>query len=177
VGEIAYRVLDATWVPRIAALDRRETVTAEYAVRDGAIVADERVIEVPQWSGEWLDFTLSFVQRELDDGAIFFGAMDGEDLAGLAVVGTRLRGSQQDYVQLSFLMVSQPYRRQGLATRLMELSKAVAREHGAGYLYISATPLSSAVGFYQSQGACLAREIDPGLLAMGPKDIHMEIRL
>lgn len=177
MDEIAYRVLDATWITDIATLDRTETATAEYALQGAELVTNERTIEVPQWSGAWLQETLRFVQEQSDDGAILYGAFDEQELVGVAQVGTRLRGSERDTIQLCFLAVSRPYRRLGVATHLMALCKTVARERGARYLYISATPLSSAVSFYQSQGARLAHQVDAELLAREPDDIHLEITL
>ena len=177
MNQIEIRALDASWVAQIAALDRTETVTAAYALRDGVLVAEERIIEVPQWSGEWLAHTLKYIGEQLDDGAILYGAFVGDALAGVAQVGVRLRGSQCDHIQLCFLMVSRPYRRQGVASRLMALCQAEARQRGARYLYISATPFSSAVGFYQRHGARLAHEVDAELLALEPKDIHLVIPL
>ncbi|NLX37160.1 MAG: GNAT family N-acetyltransferase [Chloroflexi bacterium] len=177
MDEIAYRVLDASWHPRIAALDRSETVSAEYALRDGELVADERIIQIPQWSGEWLESTLQMIGGHLDDGAILYGASAGDELVGVAEVGTRLRGSQHDTIQLCFLLVDRAYRRRGIAAQLMAQCMAAARERGARYLYISATPLSSALAFYHGQGARLAHEVDAELMALEPLDIHLEIPL
>ena len=69
MDEIAYRVLDASWHPRIAALDRSETVSAEYALRDGELVADARILQNPQCSCEWLESPLQMIGGHLGDEA------------------------------------------------------------------------------------------------------------
>ena len=53
----------------------------------------------------------------------------------------------------------------------------VASERSAHHLCISATPSSPAPGFYHSQGARPAHEMDAELSALESRDIHLEIPL
>ena len=109
----------------------------------------------------------------MDEGGTMFGALDGERLAGVAVLGGRFRGKNRDQLQLVFMHVGNGYRRQGIGSRLMALAGELARARGARYLYISATPSQSAIGFYLSHGSELAPEVDEELLALEPEDIHL----
>ena len=104
-------------------------------------------------------------------------AFDGDTLAGFAILGHDFRGPERDYLCLDLLHISRPYRRMGVATRLMEVIERLARERGARRLYISATPSGSAVNFYSSRGAHLAETPDPALHAMEPHDIPLMLEL
>ena len=61
----------------------------------------------------------------------------------------------------------------GLARQLLRMVVAMAEEHGAEELYVSATESESAVGFYLSQGFRPTDKPDPHLFELEPKDIHM----
>jgi ribosomal protein S18 acetylase RimI-like enzyme len=78
---------------------------------------------------------------------------------------------------MAFLYVSNGYRRQGIARRLMDEVSRIARERGARRLYISATETESAVGFYLDYGCKLAESVDPALFALEPTDIHLTFDL
>ena len=69
--------------------------------------------------------------------------------------------------QLSFLHVSRPHRRAGIAAVLMAELFRVAGERGAATLYVSSAPTESAVGFYLRLGFLVADEPDPELLRAG----------
>ena len=61
----------------------------------------------------------------------------------------------------------------GLARQLVQTIVAMAEEHGADQLYVSATESESAVGFYLSQGFRPTSTPDPRMFELEPKDIHM----
>lgn len=79
--------------------------------------------------------------------------------------------------QLSYLHVSQRYRRKGIAARLAHEMIAWAKSTGAEAKYVSATPSESAVGFYTNQGFQVVDAPLPELFEMEPEDIHMLKRL
>jgi len=106
----------------------------------------------------------------LKEGGVLFGALDGDVLAGLAMLRYKLSDTT---AQLALLHVSRAYRRQGIATRLFREACQMAREDGAEELYVSATPSESAVGFYLSEGSRLAMQVNEELFAEEPEDIHM----
>lgn len=173
----ALRTLGIDDIDSLAAIDRSELMTQEFYLREGALVSEPRQLEVRKWSGDWLADVLAVARKHQAEGATLFGLYDGETLAAAAQVSTQPMGPRSDTLQFTWLHVSRPYRRQGLATRLMRLCQDAARAQGARYLYISATPSNSAIGFYLSQGAYLNPEIDPEQFALEPDDIHLRITL
>jgi ribosomal protein S18 acetylase RimI-like enzyme len=98
--------------------------------------------------------------------------MEGNMLAGVAVLGNRPICDDDVMLQMIFLHVSQNHRRKGIAHKLVEEIVKVAKERGAERLYISATPSDSAIGFYISMGCKLAPKVDKELYAKEPEDIH-----
>jgi GNAT superfamily N-acetyltransferase len=96
---------------------------------------------------------------------------------GAAPLENRLRGKKQRPMKMDVLFVSRQYRGKCIARALVEMVSDLARERGAGALYISATPSHHTVEFYKSCGAMLAEELDTELFEMEPEDIHPEILL
>ncbi len=170
---IEYRVLARADVPRIVDIDRAEYISQLYAVEDGELKAEACDLDVKGWSPGEAEQHVPWLERELDEGGTMFGALDGERLVGVAVLGGRFRGRAGDQLQLVFMHVSNGYRRQGIGSRLMADAARLARDRGARCLYISATPSQSAVGFYLSHGSRLAPEVDEELFALEPEDIHL----
>lgn len=164
---------------RISELDRSEHVTIAYEIKDGTLVQVEVDWHVPTWFVDGddehsLSEQMAFCHSHLDQGGVMLGAFRDDLLVGAAIVQPRLR---EDMAQLPFLHVSQGFRRQGIAKRLMREACTIARDVGARRMYISSIPSSSAVGFYLAQGCELAKEVDPDLYALEPEDIHLILDL
>jgi predicted N-acetyltransferase YhbS len=164
---------------RISELDRSEHVTLAYEIKDGTLAKAEVDWHVPTWfvevDGEHsLTEQIVFCRSHLDQGGVMLGAFKDDLLVGAAIVQPRLR---EDMAQLAFLHVSQGFRRQGIAEKLMGEACTIARDAGARRMYISSIPSSSAVGFYLAQGCKLAVEVDPELYALEPEDIHLVLEL
>lgn len=111
-----------------------------------------------------------------DRGGFFLAAFDGEQLAGLVVVDPKPLGPAGDLVQMKFLHVGRPYRKQGLATRFFQAAEDHARSLGARGLYVSATPSENTINFYLARGCAIAAQPDPELFELEPEDIHLERR-
>ena len=162
-------------ITRIAEIDRSEHVTLSYVYRDGKLETREVDWHVPRWftDGRREHSVQALIDKSapiLDQGGVLFGALDGDVLAGLAILRHKLSDTM---AQLALLHISRGCRRQGIATRLFQEACRLASEDGATELYVSATPSQSAVGFYLSQGCRLAEQVNDELYAEEPEDIHM----
>jgi len=162
---------------KIAEMDRTEKVTLAYEVRDGELHSRDVDWDVPRWSAERVAGFVKATTTEVDGGGAFFGALDEGCLVGFAVLAHKFLTSDADAIELAILHVSSPYRRHGVATRLLVEAADLARERGAKRLYISATPSESAVGFYFKEGCRLAPRVDEELLALEPEDVHLVLDL
>jgi GNAT superfamily N-acetyltransferase len=162
---------------RLAELDRSEPVAMVYAVRDDEIVPLGHGEEIPQWSGAWLDGVIAFARRHLESGGTGVAAFDGDQLAGVAVLGGEPVGDDPQTLPLAILHVGRGHRRRGVASLLFHEMREEAARRGARRLYISATPSEGALRFYLGQGARLADPPDPALLALEPDDVHLALEL
>lgn len=150
-----------------------EKVKLLYKYNKGSLLPEKVDLDVPRWNEQECARRISELSEELAKGGIAIGAIDGNLLVGLAVLGHKLIGDNLDEIQLVSLHVSKNYRRKGIATELFDRICKLAKEKGAKRLYISATPSESAVGFYISQGSKLATKINKELHQLEPEDIHM----
>ena len=174
-ARLRYAWLAADDLSRIGDIDRSEEVRAAYELHDGSLRRVEVHWDVPPWQpdGEG-DHTVpakvAFCRDHLDRGAVAYGAFDGERLAGIGVLLPTFR---EGMAQLTFLHVSRPHRRAGIAAALVAELFRVAAERGASAVYVSSAPSESAVGFYLRHGFRPADEPDAELFALEPEDIHM----
>ena len=169
------KCLDESDITRIAEIDRSEHVTRSYVYRDGKLETREVDWHVPRWftDGRREHSVQALIDKWapiLEQGGVLLGALDGDVLAGLAMLRYKLSDT---VAQLALLHVSRACRRQDIATRLFLEACRLASEDGAEELYVSATPSESAVGFYGSRGCRLAEQVNKELYAEEPEDIHM----
>ena len=177
--DIHYRWMEKGELSRLADIDRTERVYTGYEVHDGKLQALAVDWDVPgflrEGSGEHsLAHQIEFCQDHLLAGGKMIGAFAGEKLAGIGILTPEIRPK---IAQLAYLHVSRAYRRKGIATHLVREMIAYARQYGADWVYVSATPSGSAVGFYTSQGFRLCSEPLPELFELEPEDIHMILEL
>jgi GNAT superfamily N-acetyltransferase len=168
------RTLERREIELIWTIDRREYIENIYRLEDGELLLEPHNFDVPGWHPDTPRTSTPWLYESFDRGGLFFGAFDGEQLAGVAALDTIWRGQRGDLLQLEFMHVGRGYRAQGLGTRLFEQARSGARTRGARGLYISATPSENTIRFYQGRGAVLIDAPDPELYAREPEDIHLE---
>ncbi|MFQ5555299.1 MAG: GNAT family N-acetyltransferase [Acidimicrobiia bacterium] len=172
---MAIRRLDPEDIDLMGRIDRSEHLTVKYTVEDGALVGRSTDVHVPTWSRQGSDersvaAVIGYWRPVVPDGADLLGALDGDDVLGLAIVDGSFEPGP---AWLAFLYVNRPDRRRGAASALWAAAVGVARNAGAAALYVSAAPSGSAVGFYLSRGCQLAEAPHPELFAREPEDIHL----
>ena len=129
MGDVIIRELPGKDISRAREVDRSEHVTTGYVFRNGKLETQVVDWQVPRWSD---DASSGFSAQSriegwgavLDRGGVLLGALDGEKLAGFAVILPEL---SEGMAQLAALFVDRDYRRQGVATRLVEEAERLAR--------------------------------------------------
>ncbi|MCM1289397.1 MAG: GNAT family N-acetyltransferase [Corallococcus sp.] len=117
------------------------------------------------------------IVRELSSGSRAFGAIiDGKTVGFALIIGKRF-GSENQYVDLAELHVSEPYRRKGIGKTLFQIACDAAKELGGTKLYISAHSAEESIAAYKSYGCTLAKEINRTLAEKEPCDLQLEYRL
>ena len=174
---LTYRKLTRAEISKFSQIDRRERIDHIYYERDGKLVLEEEHHDVPDWGHAEKQRRSAELQDVFDKGATFFGAFDGTDLAGMAVLDHNLVKSGHKRLNLYGLWVSHKYRAMGVGRTLFQLAIKEAWTRGAETVYVSATPSENTVRFYKNLGCRAAEPIDPTLYEKEPEDIHLELVL
>ena len=146
-----------------------------YYHKNRRLELDDEYCDVPEWSNAQKDVFVKSIEELFDRDGTIFSAFDEQRLVGMATLDTRFLGVHKDLLNLSGLWVTKDYRKQSVATKLIEMIKEKAREDGAKGLYVSSTESKNTVEFYMRRGFVLTKFVDQALFAKEPKDIHMEM--
>lgn len=171
------RQLERHEVERVWTIDRSEIIENIYYFEDGALVLHPEPYHMQGWPEGQIDRYTNILLDCFDRGGTFYGAFDGDALAGVAVLESKFIGKEKDQLQLKFMQVSSQHRKRGLGRSLFEKTVDRARELDAQRLYISATPSENTINFYLRMGCRVTEEIDRELFDLEPEDIHMEYRI
>lgn len=164
------RALRSDELSRIAEIDVSETGDLIYQQAGSRLTVESESWRRPAWSTAECQRRAAAWADQMRRGDTLLGAFDDDRLVGEASLRYRLT---PDTAQLVSLHVSQSHRRCGVASALVAEVFRLARTSGVRWMYVSATPSVSAVGFYRSQGFELVEQANPELLALEPEDIHM----
>ena len=171
------RQLDISEFEKFKEIDRREIVEHVYYFRNGSLELEDEYIEVQDWTDKKKEQFISEFKELSSQGGMVFGAFEGGQLAGMAVLDTRFMGPNMDQLNLNGLWVSRDFRKKGIASGLIDHVKKIAKELGAKSLYVSATESYNTVNFYMKRGFKLAKKVDERLYEKEPMDIHMEMEI
>jgi 8-oxo-dGTP pyrophosphatase MutT (NUDIX family)/GNAT superfamily N-acetyltransferase len=171
------RRLERDELSRVWEIDRREFVEKVYRLQGGQLVLEPHNFDVPGWAPGQREEEMPMLFDCFDRGGTFWGAFEDDVIVGAAGLESNFIGARRKTLQLTRLHVSRDLRGQGLGTALFQTAADHAKRAGAEKLYISATESENSVNFYQRRGCRLATEVDPGLLALEPEDIHLECEL
>jgi predicted N-acetyltransferase YhbS len=171
---VTIRELAREEVKDVWGIDRSEVIENVYYLRDGELVLEEEYYNMTGWPPGERELYTPILYDCFDRGGMFYGAFKGAEMVGVVVLEAKFIGKQRDQLQLKFLHVSTSYRKQGLGKTLFERAVGRAREMGAKWLYISATPSENTIDFYLNLGCVVTEEIDPDLFELEPEDIHLE---
>ena len=171
------RALTREEIDLIWTIDRSEVHHHIFKVVHGRLTLIPAYYEIPGWHPETIEADTIKLRDAFDRGGVFRGAFDGDALAGVSVVDAQRIGSAPDHLQLLYLYVSRPRRRQGVGRSLFAEAAEAARALGAKALYISSVPTENTVNFYLGLGATLLDDPDPDLLDAEPGDVHLTYAL
>ena len=163
------RELQLQDLERVYEIDRSEAIDRMYRHSDGVLEAYDSDTVMASDRAFW-DALLPAWRAAMTTDAIAFGAFDDGRMTGFVIVKRHLQPGQD---QILALYVSANYRLSGIAKSLYLEAQAAAKKAGATSLYVAATPSSSAVGFYLSQGFEPTTAPHPDIIAAQPDDIHM----
>lgn len=142
---------------------------------------DQWIIKSDPFTDDWDETDYSSLIASLKEtvllGGAVFGAFENEQLTGFASVPPQRLGSCAQYLSLENLFVSEPFRGNGVGTRLFLLCADWAREHGGKRLYISAHSAVETQAFYRGLGCIEAQEYSRKHVEKEPFDCQLEYPL
>lgn len=134
------------------------------------------VVFTEDWDADRLRAEAAELLEMHAEGIPVFVAKAGDTVVGFAALGGRL-GSCGQYMELSSLQVTEPWRGCGVGRQLFRMACDAARAAGAQKLYISAHSSEESQAAYRAMGCVHAQECDPAHAASEPFDVQMEYDL
>lgn len=132
---------------------------------------------IDQWSEAYYAFLVTCLRRTIAEGGVVFGAFCAGELKGFASVEGIPLGSQNQYLDLTCLHVSEELRGKGLGRQLFTMAADWARCRGAEKLYISGHSAVETQAFYRAMGCREAEEPSLEHVKKEPFDCQLEYQL
>lgn len=132
---------------------------------------------VDNWTDEEKQFLVKCLRGTCESGGAVYGASYNGILIGFASLESLFFGSAAQYLQLSSLHVSYPYRGRGIGRHLFDLICCRAAQMGAKKLYISSHSAEETQAFYRKMGCVEAGEYNQKLVDKEPCDCQIEYDL
>ena len=129
---------------------------------------------VDDWTPEEYDELVRCLKNTVRTGGHVFGAFSEGVLKGFVSLEPERFGSQNQYMDLSSIHVSEEMRGRGIGKELFLRVKAAARAAGAKKLYISAHSAVESQAFYKAMGCVEAEEYEKHHVEKEPCDCQLE---
>lgn len=176
--EITYQHLTQQQIgPELfSGFDRWQNVTRCWRKENGSWVLRD-IAFIDDWNEEEYTFLYDCLKNTLNTGGDVIAALEGNRLLGFASVENQPFGSQDEYLQLSSLHVSNGLRGRGIGSHLFAMSCLSAAQRGAKKLYLSGHSAEETQAFYRAMGCVEAAWYHPQLVAAEPCDCQLERQL
>lgn len=143
-----------------------QKINGEYVYADNHFIQD--------WDSDKLRDEAADILEKIAENAIVYGAFCDGKVVGMAYLGTRLFGSQMQYIELECFQVSYGFRGIGIGKTLFSLVCGDALKTKATKLYISSHPAKESHEAYRHLGCVLATEYIAEKVENEPFDIQLE---
>lgn len=141
-------------------------IDSEWVLKDIQFVDD--------WSNDDKEVLVRCLRNTVNTDGAVLGAFDIDKLVGFASIESDFFGSNNEYIQLSSLHISNEYRGNGIGKKLFSLIANEAKKKGAKKLYISSHSSKETQAFYKNVGCVWATEVNDLLLQKEPFDCQLE---
>lgn len=129
---------------------------------------------IDDWSEEDYKILVKCLKNTARTGGFVYGAFVDGVLKGFVSVEAEFFGSENQYLDLSSIHISEDMRRMGMGRTLFLAAKAWASEKGAKKLYISAHSAVESQAFYKNMGCVEAKEYNRRHVEQEPYDCQLE---
>lgn len=153
---------------------RHQEVTQCWRKVNGKwIIIENRFTE--DWAETEFAYQIKCLCNTIITGGVVYGAFLEGKLKGFVSVESVPLGSQNQYLELSSIHVSEDCRGSGIGRKLMDSAKEWARKKGTEKLYISAHSSIESQAFYKAMGCCEAEEYSQPHVEKEPCDCQLEV--
>ena len=177
VNDMIYRPLEAGEIDRalFSAFIRRQEVEL-CRRREGKkwVIKPDPFID--DWTEEDYQRIICDLKALCLSGGFVFGALEGGKLKGFSSVAPERIGTNREYLDLTYLHVSEDVRRRGVGRWLFNAAADWAKAQGAEKLYISAHSAVESQAFYSAMGCVDAAEYQQSHVDEAPFDGQLEIK-
>ncbi|MCA1054987.1 GNAT family N-acetyltransferase [Rossellomorea aquimaris] len=155
----------------------RKQETQSVWVQEGSAWVEREDSFIDDWTPERKRELVEHFASVIQEGGAVVTAEWQSEVVGFSVIEAGRFGREVDYMELSYLHVSKPWRGKGIGVELFRETMAAARELGAGKLYIGAHPSTATIGFYRKMGCVPATELIEEIYQREPRDLQLEVVL
>lgn len=152
--------------------NRFQETTKTWVNHDGVLRLEDTCF-VDEWDAKKKAQVIESLQHCICTGGVVFGAYQENALIGLANIENKFFGSNNQYLELHYIHVSNGIRHTGIGRRMFAMCCEKATTKGARKLYISAHSAQETQSFYIAMGCVLAQEINQEILKQEPLDIQL----
>ncbi len=132
---------------------------------------------IDDWSEKDYQTLVECLKNTVVTGGFVYAAFYDGFLKGFVSVEPAFFGSENQYLDLSSIHISEDMRRKGIGKTLFLAAKDWARKKGAKKLYISAHSAIESQAFYKSVGCVEAKEYNQKHVDQEPYDCQLECTL
>lgn len=139
---------------------------------------DKYIIKKDHYIEKWDDTKKKNIIQSLSNcikkGGNVISVFYNNILIGFAAIENDFFGDNKEYIELSYIHISNEYRNKGIGKKLFELCCIKAREMNAKILYIGTNPSIETQNFYKSVGCIFSKYINENIYNNEPLDIQLE---
>lgn len=129
---------------------------------------------IDDWTEDDYQTLINCLRNTVRTGGLVCGAFSYGELKGFVSVESGLFGTENQYLDLSSIHISEDMRRNGIGKKLFHIASEWAKKQGAKKLYISSHSAIESQAFYRSMGCIDAVEYNQKHLEAEPYDRQLE---
>lgn len=136
------------------------------------IIKNDHYIE--KWDDIKKDYIIQSLKKCIKSGGNVIGVFYNDILIGFAAIENEFFGDDKEYIELTYIHISNEYRKKGIGKKLFKLCCIKAKEMNAKKLYIGSNPSMETQNFYKSVGCISAKYVNQKIFNSEPLDIQLE---
>ncbi len=138
----------------------------QYLIKEDHFIDDWNLIKKKQIIKHLID--------NIYEGGIVIGAFFDAELVGFLCIESVYFGENLEYLELSYLHVSNEFRHLGIGKSMFKISCENAKQKGARKLYMGTHPGEETQRFYDSLGCVPALMLNDEIVEKEPLDLQIE---